>query len=155
MIVVSNAGPIIALTQIRQLELVRGLFGQIRVPEAVRAELIQCRLEIEAATWIISTPVEDVAMVRLLRERLDAGESEAIVTALHLGADLLLMDEARGRRVADAQGLKYTGTIGVLVLAKKRGLISAVTPLLDQLRSVGLFMSDALYMAARQIAGEA
>lgn len=154
MIVISNAGPIIALSQIGRLELLPSLFGRIYIPNAVEAELIKCKTEIQAADWLKTTPLSDASTVDVLRERLDAGESEAIVLAIRLNADLLLIDEARGRRVADAQGLNYTGTIGVVILAKKRGLLPAVKPVLHELRAVGLYMSEALYKSACQLAEE-
>jgi hypothetical protein len=66
--------------------------------------------------------------VAVLRESLGAGESEAIVLAQELGADLLLLDDALARRKADRLGLNVKGTLGVLLLAKQAGLLDAVKP---------------------------
>ena len=117
MIVVSNTGPIIALSQIGRLDLLPALFGRIFIPQAVRDELIQCRAQVDAADWIEVDSISDTSTVDVLRERLDAGESEAIALAIQLNADLVLIDEARGRRVADSRGLSYIGTLGLIVEA--------------------------------------
>jgi len=160
MIVVANAGPLIALAQIGHFSLLQSLYGRLRIPPAVRDEVVACghgrpgAVEVSAAAWIHVVEVRDTTAVQLMRERLGAGESEAIVLALELNADLLLIDEARGRRVADARGLHEVGTVGTLIVAKKQGLVSAVTPLLDTLRAAGFRMSAELYQTARVLAGE-
>ena len=92
--VVSNTGPILALAHIGQLELLRKLFNNITLPPAVRAEIIDetSSAAVAGASWISVQPVHDVLAVQLLREQLDAGESEAVVLAKELSADLVLLD---------------------------------------------------------------
>lgn len=160
MIVVADAGPLIALAQIGHVALLESLYGRLHISPAVRDEVTISghghpgSAEIAGASWIEVVLPQDRTAVALLRERLDLGESEAIVLAIELHADLLLMDEARGRRIAEARGLKKTGTIGTLIIAKKRGLIPAVSPLLDELVARGFRMSEELYRSTRVLAGE-
>lgn len=160
MIVVTNAGPLIALAQIGHFSLLQLLYGQLHIPPAVRNEVVASgggrpgAQEVDSATWIHIVNVRDITAVQLLKERLDAGESEAIVLAIELKADLLLMDEARGRRVAETRDLNKIGTVGTLVLAKKRGLVASVSPLLDALMASEFRMSKELYRTAQMLAGE-
>src|SRR5438045_271943 len=82
---------------------------------------------------------EDQNRVRKLRENLESGEAEAIVLAIERRADILLVDERRGRRIAAAAGLKATGLLGVLAGAKQAGLIDLVKPVLDELIQTARF----------------
>lgn len=158
--VVSNAGPLIALARIGQLELLPILYGEIRIPSAVRYETVEQRPQspgaalLESASWLRICHVKNHIAVELLQERLDKGESEAIVLAIELSADLLLMDEARGRRIAEARGLALIGTLGTLLLAKRRGIIEKVKPLVENLNASGFRMSNDLYHSILQLAGE-
>lgn len=160
MIVVSNAGPIIALARIEKLYLLQTLYGELLIPTAVQKEVtglpadLPGAREVKTASWIKVSGVSDALSVSLLRERLDAGESEAIILVLERQADLLLIDEARGRRIAQARELPHIGTLGILLLAKRRGLIKTVTPLLDQLLTAGFRMDDSLMQVVKQQAGE-
>ena len=160
MIVVSNSGPLIALAQIGKFDLLERLYDQIHIPLAVLEEVVTTghgrpgTEDLAKADWIQNVEVQDTTAITLLQERLDAGESEAVVLALEIKADLLLIDEARGRRIAEARGFNKSGTIGTLIVAKKHGLIQAVKPSLDQLRIKGFHMSKALYLEALRLAGE-
>jgi len=159
-IVVANAGPVIALAQIGQVQLLPELYRRIHIPVAVYQEVVAAggqragAADVATANWIVVVTVQNRAAVQLLRERLDLGESEAIALALELQADLLLMDEARGRRVAEVQGLNRSGAIGTLLAAKEHGLLATVTPWLDALQVRGFRMNARLYHAAQQLAGE-
>lgn len=147
--VVSNSSPLINLARIGKLTLLRELFGVLIVPDAVWQEVVVEGAgqpgadEVRSAEWIQRQAVMNTQLVQALQQDLDAGEAEAIALSLELGADLLLMDENLGRQTARHLGLRYIGLIGALVMAKRRGLISAVKPHLDMLRDIAGFRVDA------------
>jgi uncharacterized protein len=90
-----------------------------------------------------------------LQRDLDWGESETIALAVELGADLILLDEQDGRRLAQQQALKPMGVVGVLLLAKQYGLLPAIRPELDALRTdAGFWHGDSVYQLALQKARE-
>ena len=83
-----------------------------------------------------------------MKKRLDNGESEAIALSLQLGADFLVMDEWKGRRVAQEMGLQIIGVVGILTAAKRKAVISEVKPILDELISmVGFRIHPSIYAA--------
>jgi len=162
MSIVSNASPLINLARIGKLDLLRQLYGELVIPEAVWHEVVVKGVgqpgvdEIKAASWIKTQQVANRQLVQALRQELDAGEAEAIALTIETKAELLLMDERLGRETARHLGLRYTGLIGVLIEAKHKGLISKVKPHLDALRDMaGFRVSDALYIRVLQDEGEA
>lgn len=163
MIVVSDTSAITNLAAINQLTLLPLLYHQVVIPEAVYRELVDIELsvpgsaEVQTATWIEVKLIANREVVeRLKREaKLDPGESEAIALTLELGADLLLIDERRGRAEADRLGIKITGLLGILVEAKRKNLIVSVKPLMDALIASSNFrVSSALYDQILKIVNE-
>lgn len=134
MLVVSNSSPLIALARLSYLDLLQALYGEIVIPQAVYQEVVQGgngragSAAVQVAPWISTQTVRDTIAVDILREQLDRGESEAIVLALETQAQLLLIDEARGRRIAQSRRLTHIGTVGIIVLAKRRNLIPSGPP---------------------------
>lgn len=152
MMVVSNASPLINLACTGMLDLLKQLYGEIYIPEAVWREVVvegagqPGAEEVKEADWIRRHGVRNVPLVHALRQDLDAGEAETIVLALESEADLLIMDERLGRDTARYFGLDFTGLIGVLIEAKHRGLIAQIKDYLDEMRDIaGFRISNALY----------
>lgn len=158
-IVVSNTTPLIALAWLELLDLLPQLFGAIYIPDGVRSELFNNpekigNAELSSVAWLKVVSVENTLAVQMLSAELDKGESEAIVLAYELGADLVLMDERRGRRRAVQGGLAVTGTLGILIEARRQGLIGPLRPLLDRLSELPFRMTQALYVKVLSQVGE-
>ena len=136
MIVVSDTSPLTYLHQIGRFELLSTLYEEIVVPPAVKRELEEAAHLHENLDWSLLRVVKPKSLkeVSSLAVSLDIGEAEAIVIASELRADLLLIDEADGRAVARRMGIQYTGLLGVLLEAKTRDLLPAVSPELDRLQ---------------------
>lgn len=164
MIVVSDTSPITNLAAIGQLDLLRQLYTTIIIPVAVYHEMVAVgrpvpgAVEVQTLSWIQTQTVSNtqkVVDIQINQSNIDLGEAEAIILALELKADLLLMDERRGRALAANYELSVTGLLGVLLQAKCNGFIPAVQPLLDQLiKQVDFRVSNQLYTAVIQAAGE-
>ncbi len=162
MIIVSDTSPITSLAAIGQLDLLRELYSKILIPEAVYQELtgtatlVPGSREVKTVEWIEVRQVTNRPLiVTLLEQQLDEGECEAIALAIELNAELLLIDERRGRAEADRLGLRIIGLLGVLVEAKQKGLILAVKPVLDKLIATAQFrVADALYARILNTVGE-
>ena len=159
--VVSDSGPLIALARVEETKLLSGVYGDIIIPAAVRDEVIKPArkrpgtVSFAEAEWLNVEPVSERSILGLLHDNLDLGEREAIALALELEADVLLMDESLGQRVADTHGLTLSGTLGVLLLAKEENLIDEVGPVIDRLIDTGFRIGDALYQSVLEQVGEA
>lgn len=127
-IVVADTSPILYLYLIGQIELLKSLFVEVHIPSAVFNELCHSGAPESLRKWARSGPDwvnvhSDPSLADAETARLDSGERAAIALAERLSANLLLIDERRGVRVALSKGFEVTGTLGILDRAARRGLI--------------------------------
>ena len=149
MIIVSNTTPLIGLASIQRFDLLRQLFGEVHIPQAMYDEAVLAgreaggaKQEVSTAQWIRTVSVQDRLAVEVLLDDTDLGEAETIVLARELGADWVLMDEKKGRRKLEQLGLKKIGTLGILLKAKQLGLLAVIRPEIEQLHRQGFSISQ-------------
>ena len=155
MLVISDSTPIISLAKISQLDLLQKLFKKAFIPRAVWNELTSNEfyadeiVQIKSANFIIVHDVCDKNSVKILNEivGLDIGESEAISLAICSSADVLLIDEHKGRQVASQLNLNIVGTVGFLLQAFDENFLSRQDILLciDILRDSSVRISEKLF----------
>ena len=155
MIVISDTTPIISLLKINRLDLLQKLFGSVQIPRGVFAELTDNERYSKEADVVkqsefikIIDEIDDNYVTLIRRSTgLDLGESQAIYLSDNNKADLLLMDELRGREVARLMGIRIMGTIGVLGLAYQETLLAReeIEEAIRILRGHGRHISDHLY----------
>lgn len=156
--VVSNTSPLIGLFEINRLPLLRDLYTEVWIPREVEKEFLVVdetfyREVLNKAPWIKVVDVTN-SLSATIYQGIDAGEAEVFALAVEHDARLVILDENKGRQRAIKIGLKVKGTLGVLLEAKEEGLIVAIKPLLIQLRTNGIHLSESLINKVLQEAGE-
>ncbi len=158
MIVVSDTSVISYLIQINRIELLSAVYAEVFIPESVANELNKHPLSKnyleQKPDWIKVRKVESSELVSDLKRILDNGEAEAIVLALTIHSQEILIDERCGRDIAKQFGLKTRGLLGLLLLAKKNGLIESLRNDVELLRESGFWVSDKVVEFILQEANE-
>ncbi|MFQ5853014.1 MAG: DUF3368 domain-containing protein [Candidatus Binatia bacterium] len=160
MILVIDASALITLARINRLDLLPKLAKKVYIPPAVYDEVVgkgkdrPGSREVMRATWITRRRVRDQRAVARLRAQLGGGEAEAIVLARELSADFVILDDARARQIAEREGNKGLGLLGLLIRAKQRGIVEVLKPIIDEMMEAGFFIDDALYRSILRHSGE-
>ena len=159
MLAIRNTSPLLYLHQVSELDLLRQLYGRVRLPPAVATELkADAVLGIavpspDAIDWLEIRPVRNPDLIPLIND-LGPGEAEAIALGLEHPGSLIILDDQLGRRIGQAAGLRITVTLGVLLKAKRSGLIPSVAAILSKLRMAGMWIGDDLTAEVIGVAGE-
>ena len=152
-LVAADASPLIGLAAAGAFDLLRQLFGTVTVTAVVRDEVVAGgdlpgAAELAGAVRAGWIDVVDTEADTALFGDLDAGEASTLTLATeHTGPCLVVMDEALGRWHANARGLEVTGLAGVLIAARRSGIVDGVRPYLERLEENDFRMSDAVVQA--------
>lgn len=156
--VIINHSPLVALWELGHLALLRALYTKVLMPEEVAEEFLRKEpmtreTALDEATWLevvqLAIPLDDSDYPELER-----GEAAVLALAAERGARLVIFDDLDARQYAQRLHLTVTGTVGILLEAKKKGLIDVIEPLLTDLRNNGMYLGDAVIVHALQLAGE-
>jgi hypothetical protein len=158
--IVSNSTPLIALSRIERLDILRGLFQEIIVPLEVYDELVVQGAgrpgaeQISAAGWIRREAVKESKLITDLRARgLGRGEAEAVALARETNS-VCLTDDVAAITAARALGVPVRRTLNVLLSAKANGTVSSLRQVMDALRTHSFWIDDATYDQVLKLAGE-
>jgi predicted nucleic acid-binding protein len=158
--IVCDTSPLLILAKVGRLRLLTTLYGSVEIPMAVLDEVnVRQRPDAEAIRhWRhkqdISVREPSEASLHRLPEELGDGERAALALAIERDADLVVLDDQQGRRIAKQRGLSVTGTIGVLVEARADGHVDSLRQELDRVVEAGLWISESFYERLLQEFGE-
>lgn len=145
--VVADSTCLIALERIGQIEIIPALFEPVLIPPAVAQEFGI------SLPWLKVESLSDRVLAAALKMMIDDGEAEAIALSQEQKCRIIL-DDRQARRVGQDMGLRVIGTVGILILAKQRGILSTVKPVLQNLDDTGFYISAALKAEALRIVEE-
>jgi predicted nucleic acid-binding protein len=161
---VIDSSALVAFSSVERLDIVQLVIGELWIPDAVFREVVtdgvgwteaaQAQEEIAKRTWILRRSIRDTVIQAPLRN-LGAGEREAVILARQYGLDLI-MDDLKGRRSAVACGCsdRLTGSLGILMKAKRMGALSEIGSLIERIRKKGAHYSPALIQTCLKEVGE-
>lgn len=159
--VIVNSTPLIVLCNVGRLHLLKHLYQEIFIPHAVFDEVTAkpdsaCQQVRDNLDWIHVERIQDTMQKRMYQAKLHDGEVEVMILAQQKPpADLVILDDGAAKRTAKFLGLTVTGTLGVLLKAKRTGLIPSVAPVLRDLQSNGFYVTKNVRDMVLASAGEA
>ncbi len=157
--VVVNSTPLIVLCKIGQLDILKKLYHEILIPTAVYREVTAVEdsacMQIKAAgEWIHVEQIQEDTDKKMYKAKLHDGEVEVMLLAQEKYADLVIIDDNAAKKTAKYLGLTVTGTLGILIKAKQKGIIKKLYPLLFEMKQNGFYINPALEATVLELAGE-
>lgn len=137
--IIADASCLIVLQNIQELSLLQKLFGKVLITKEVNEEF-----GIDLPEWINVKTVQSQTQKNALSLILDKGEASSIALCLETDNSFLIIDEKKGRRVAQELNLKIIGTLGLILMAKEKGFVDSIENLLEKLENAGFWLSPNL-----------
>jgi len=148
-ILISDTSCLILLSKIDKVDLLQSVGLRVYITPAIAKEYGK-----ELPSWIKIKEPANIHYCKILEIDVDAGEASAIALSLEMKNAILIIDDLKGRKLADKLGLKYSGTFGLILRAKKSGVIPSVKPILEKVKSTDFRFSDDLFDYTLKEAGE-
>jgi len=151
--IVCDTSTIIAFERINHLWLLENLAEEILIPHAVNKE-VKSKKGINLPACFRVQEVKDKSYIRQNRKNLHICGVEAIALAEEIKADLLILDDKKAKKLAEKEGLNVTGLLALLIIAKGKGIIQRVKPILDELKRHNFFVGKDIYAEIMKLSGE-
>ncbi len=147
--IISDTSCFIVLSNIKELELLHKVYGQIITTEEIANEFGE-----KLPDWVEIKTVSDKLKQQILEIQIDKGESSAIALALEIPDSTIVLDDYKARLIAKKLGISVTGTIGVIIKAKLKGIIPSIKPILEKIKNTDFRLSSEIEIQALKEAGE-
>ena len=148
-IIISDTSCLILLDKIEHLNLHKAFGKNVLITSTVKSEFGQ-----KLPEWILLKDPSDTHYQKILELDLDEGEASSIALSLEIENSIIILDDLKGRKVAEKLNLKYSGTFGLILRAKQEGIINSVKPILDKIRKTNFRFSENLFKLFIKEAGE-
>jgi predicted nucleic acid-binding protein len=158
--VIVNTSPLFYLHKVGHLNILEKLYREIVIPEAVAKEIEEGKRcgedvpKIKDYSWVKVKKVRVPGITKITPD-LGPGEIEVLALGSEETDPLLIMDDILARKIAKLQAFKLTGTVGVLLRAKEKKLITELKPVIERLKKVGFYLSDNLILEILKASREA
>ena len=157
--IVVNSTPLIVLCGIGKLDILKDIYQEISVPMAVFREVTTkddsaCNQLKTSGEWLHEEEIKDRSEKKMYKAKLHDGEVEVMILAQEQNADLVILDDNAAKKTAKYLGLPVTGTLGVLIKAKRMGIIESIKPLITEMRKNGFYVSDNVELMVLEQADE-
>lgn len=148
-VVIADTSCFILLDKIGEIDLLKNLFKEVITTDTIADEFGKT-----LPPWVKVETVSNQRFLKAMSLELDAGEASAIALGSEKENAILVLDDLAARKIAEKLGMNYTGTFGIIVRAKREGIIDSVVPILEKIKSTNFRFSDKVYQAFLKAAGE-
>lgn len=147
--IIADTSCFIVLSKIGELDLLQKVYGQVTTTIEIVVEFGEILPE-----WVTIEAVADKQKQLILELQIDKGEASAIALALETEGSTVILDDYKARKIAEQLNVHYTGTLGVIIKAKKQGVIPSIKPIVEKIKTTDFRLSPELEQIALEIAGE-